>query len=185
MARLVSKTFWLCLIAGVVCALGVAPAAIYETRYYQRVEPFYANPVGGSSISLRSDTFGKGYFGASRNGGRRHKGIDIAAPVGRAILASKSGRVIFSGWEKGYGEWVEIRHPDGLTSRYAHLYSRDVSVGDWVRQNQRIGACGKTGNADDARIAPHVHFEIRYGSQALNPAEGLLVSHLTQGYNKS
>src|SRR5690349_18314918 len=88
-------------------------------------EPFYLCPVpvvSGRAL-IRNDAFGKGRFGATRGnkGQRRHKGIDLLTKVGNPIKASKSGRVIVSGMDKGYGQWVEVLHPDGRTSRYAHL----------------------------------------------------------------
>ena len=176
MKAVVSRGFFFWMLAGLFCVAIVPAIFLWQAERFDRAEPFYANPVaaGGKIISLRADTFGKGYFGASRNGGRTHKGVDISARLGCPILAAKSGRVSVSAWDKGYGEWVEIRHPDGLSTRYAHLQRRDVAPGDWVRQNQSIGLCGKTGNAADPRIHPHVHFELRFQSCALNPAEGLL-----------
>jgi murein DD-endopeptidase MepM/ murein hydrolase activator NlpD len=147
-----------------------------ETARWSVREPYYASPVAasGPALPLRSDAYGKGYFGARRNNGRTHKGIDIRAPLGSPILASKSGRVSVAAIDKGYGIWVEINHPDGLRSRYAHLSEAHVRNGQWVRAGQNVGLCGKTGNADAQRIVPHLHFEIRYKTHALNPSEKLL-----------
>lgn len=125
-------------------------------------------------VHIRNDGYGKGYFGASRNGGRLHKGIDLATPVGQPVTASKSGRVLFSGDSQGYGLCVEVLHPDGLSTRYAHLSELDAEVGDWVMRDQRIGKSGKSGNAANPRITPHLHFEIRYKDTALNPTANLL-----------
>ena len=140
-----------------------------------QAQPCYLSPVyaSGNLLKIRHDVYGKGYFGASRSRGRTHQGIDILAPVGRPILASKSGRVSVAETEKGYGQWVEILHADGLRSRYAHLSRTFVNVGDWVRADDIIGTCGKTGNAKDRRIKAHLHFEIRSPKEALNPAKGL------------
>jgi len=84
-------------------------------------------------------------------------------------LAAKSGRVVFAGRDNGYGNIIEIRHPDGLWTRYAHLSELFVREGDWVTQRQAIGKSGKTGNASNPKISPHLHFEIRGKGQALNP----------------
>lgn len=145
-------------------------------KFYASTEVYFSSPisVSGSTITLRSDPYGKGHFGASRNGGRRHKGIDILAPVGGEVRAPKSGRVLRALEEKGYGKWVEILHPDGLITRYAHLSLISISVGDWVSKGQLLGLSGKSGNASNPHIIPHLHFEIRHGSQALNPSLGLL-----------
>ena len=153
------------------------PALIFYEKYsYNQKEPYYSSPVllSSNDLILRNDTFGKGYFGASRNGHRMHAGIDLKTPVGSSVMASKSGRVFFAGDDAGYGRYVEIHHPDGLRTRYAHLSSIQVKEGEWVCQNQPIGTSGKTGNANQSNITPHLHFEIRYQNQPLNPAPELL-----------
>lgn len=150
--------------------------ANYHYGYYQLSEPFYASPVAAFSnlIQLRNDRYGKGFFGASRNGGRVHQGIDLISEVGQPIFAAKSGRVIFSGDARGYGLCVDILHPDGLWTRYAHLSALEVRAGDWVARKAVIGKCGKTGNAQNPHMTPHLHFEIRNRETSLNPAAHLL-----------
>ena len=151
----------------------IFPLERAESAYYQKIEPLFLNPLSVSSrtLTLRSDRYGKGYFGASRNGGRWHKGIDFLAPIGNPVLAAKSGRVLFSGEEKrGYGKYIQILHPDGLTTCYAHLSVLSVQSGDWVSKNQPIGNSGCSGNAKNVRIRPHLHFEVRDKAGALNPA---------------
>ena len=159
------------------CLLGLAFFSslviiwIHAGEGFSRQEPCYNLPIASknSPPALRVDNYGKGYFGAHRDGGRTHQGIDILAPIGQAVLASKSGRVTFSGLGKGYGQFIEIYHPDGLRTRYAHLHSLYVQTGDWVTQGEAIGACGKTGNASDPHMMPHLHFEIRTLLGAINP----------------
>jgi murein DD-endopeptidase MepM/ murein hydrolase activator NlpD len=130
--------------------------------------------VFGDRALIRNDAFGKGAFGSSRNGDRTHKGIDLLVKLGNPVTAAKSGRVSHAGLGKGYGWYVELRHPDGRVSRYAHLGQLSVSVGEWVVAGQRLGTAGKSGNADDPAIRPHVHFEIRKKDQALDPLGGLM-----------
>ena len=140
-------------------------------------EPYFEAPVLAVDrvVRLRSDAYGKGYFGASRSGGRAHEGIDILSPVGTPVRASKSGRVSMStSSKKGYGECIEIFHPDGLKTRYAHLLRREAVAGDWVLTGQVIGFCGKSGNAVNPHIKPHLHFEIRSSDRAMNPSAGFL-----------
>ena len=148
----------------------------YYQGYYKITEPFYGAPVATFSnlIHIRNDRYGKGYFGASRNGGRIHEGIDLISRVGQPVFAAKSGRVIFSGDTKGYGLCVDVLHPAGLRTRYAHLSALHVYEGDWVAKEQRIGKIGKTGNAENPHITPHLHFEIRDQETALNPTAHLL-----------
>ncbi len=154
----------------------------YETGQYAAAESYYGCPVlmtePGVAL-IRSDVIGKGYFGASRNNNRTHKGIDLYSPMGQPVLASKSGRVAFAGVDKGYGNYVEIRHPDGLLTRYAHLSSMSVQTGEWLSKGQVLGAIGNTGNANDPQVIPHVHFEIRYKNHAMNPSDKLLDPAIT------
>lgn len=148
----------------------------HQRKLYVLKEPFFINPAPNRSgaIHLRSDSYGKGYFGASRNGGRTHKGIDVISPIGGPILASKSGRVAVSGVDKGYGNYIEIHHPDGYFTRYAHLSQMHARQGDWVQKGALIGLSGNSGNAKNPHIVPHLHFEIRLGTEAVNPSAGLL-----------
>ncbi|HXV19281.1 MAG TPA: M23 family metallopeptidase, partial [Candidatus Omnitrophota bacterium] len=166
--------FWI--VAGLVFFASVPFAAFSLASQYRSQEPFYVSPLERSktALYLRSDSFGKGFFGASRNGGRRHKGLDFLSGIGDPVVASKSGRITFSGEDKGYGYLVEIAHPDGLITRYAHLSKLQVGMGEWVPVGRVIGLSGRSGNANDRRIRPHLHFEIRYSDSALNPGRGLL-----------
>ena len=99
--------------------------------------------------------------------GRVHQGIDIAGPVGTPIVAAASGVVNFAGWNSGgYGYMVDIRHPDGTVTRYAHNSAVYVRAGQTVTQGQPIAAMGSTGFS----TGPHLHFEIRpNGGRAVNP----------------
>ena len=95
-----------------------------------------------------------------------HKGIDIAAPMGANIIASKGGKVVTSSYDAGgYGNYVIIDHGGGYMTVYGHLRSRAVSVGQQVNGGQSIGACGSTGRS----TGPHLHFEIRVNGVAQNP----------------
>ena len=145
-------------------------------KEFREKEPYYSLPLYTQKpeFTLRSDAGGKGYFGAPRDGGRRHEGIDILAPLGQPVLAAKSGRVTFSGQNKGYGWYVEILHPDGLRSRYAHLQKLYLIAGNWVTKGELLGISGKSGNAAGRLIKPHLHFEILTPLGPLNPMSGLL-----------
>jgi murein DD-endopeptidase MepM/ murein hydrolase activator NlpD len=90
--------------------------------------------------------------------GRMHRGIDIAAPVGTPVVASAPGVVISAGWnDGGFGNLVEIRHPDGTVTRYAHNQSISTHTGAVVNQGELISHMGSTGHS----TGPHTHFEIR------------------------
>ena len=99
--------------------------------------------------------------------GRRsmHKGIDIAGKHGSDIVAMADGLVVFSGRQNGYGKVVQIRHPNGLETLYAHNSSNLVAEGDLVRKGQVVAKLGSTGRS----TGPHVHFEVRRNGEAVDP----------------
>ena len=94
-----------------------------------------------------------------------HAGVDFASKRGTPVLATADGVVVFSGWQSGYGRMVEIRHMDGLKTRYAHNQKNLVKEGDMVKKGQTIAKLGSTGRS----TGPHVHFEVRKNGQAVNP----------------
>jgi murein DD-endopeptidase MepM/ murein hydrolase activator NlpD len=105
--------------------------------------------------------------GYGRRWGRMHKGIDIAAPVGTPVVAVAPGVVVSAGWNSGgYGNLVEIQHPDGSLTLYAHNSRILVRRGQQVEQGQQISEMGSTGYS----TGPHCHFEIHpSGRGAVNP----------------
>jgi len=116
-------------------------------------------------------------------GYRNHGGVDFArnskgAVLGLPVVAAKSGVVVkslakknSSGNYTSYGEYIQINHPDGSSTLYAHMQqnSRKVSVGDHVSQGQVIGNVGQTGNAS----GPHLHFEIMISGVRMDPSKYL------------
>lgn len=96
---------------------------------------------------------------------RWHRGIDIPAPVGTPVIAVQSGVVIKSFRGESYGNWLEIDHGGGLTTRYAHNNEKLVSLGSYVNKGDLIARIGSTGRS----TGPHLHFEIRLNNQAVDP----------------
>ncbi len=95
-----------------------------------------------------------------------HGALDIAAPKESAIVAAKSGTVIAAGPSgTTYGTYVIISHGDGYSTLYAHCNSVDVSVGQQVKQGQRIAGVGTTGRS----TGYHLHFEVRENGVRVNP----------------
>jgi secretion/DNA translocation related TadE-like protein len=94
----------------------------------------------------------------------RHTGLDFAAPLGTAVVASAGGTVVQAGWAGAYGNLVVIDH-GAATTYYAHLAVIDVEAGTQVVAGQRIGSVGATGNA----TGPHLHFELRIGGVPHDP----------------
>lgn len=110
-------------------------------------------------------------FGPRRLSGqavRNHEGVDIAAPRGTGVYVAAEGSVLRTGYDPaGYGRFVEIRHPNGMTTLYGHLSRLDVASGEAVEAGTRIGLVGSTGRS----TGPHLHFEVRRGDRQVNPVK--------------
>lgn len=94
-----------------------------------------------------------------------HSGIDISGSYGDPIYAVDSGRVIYSGWQSGYGKVIIIDHGNGMSTLYAHCSQLLVGEGEQVKKGQLIGRVGSTGWS----TGPHLHFEIRKNGTPVNP----------------
>jgi murein DD-endopeptidase MepM/ murein hydrolase activator NlpD len=112
-------------------------------------------------------------FGAPREHGRRHMGIDFPVAAGTLVQAAGRGSTIFAGFNSGgYGNLVVVQHRLGFTSWYAHLSRVSSWVGENVVGGTRIGYVGSTGHA----TGPHLHFEVRRYGTPINPVPYLLPS---------
>jgi hypothetical protein len=97
---------------------------------------------------------------------RWHYGIDIGLTIGDPVLATFDGVVRIAKVDpRGYGNYVLVRHYNGLETLYGHLKRIDVSVGDPVKAGQQVGLGGNTGRS----TGPHLHFETRYFGNAFDP----------------
>lgn len=94
-----------------------------------------------------------------------HNGVDMVSDTDPTVLASHSGEVTRAGRDGGYGLVVEVTSPWGIVSRYAHLRSFSVAEGASVSAGDPIGVMGNTGLS----TAPHLHWEVRIGSSAVDP----------------
>jgi murein DD-endopeptidase MepM/ murein hydrolase activator NlpD len=116
----------------------------------------FAWPVQGKVISA---------FGSSKDG-TKNDGINIAAPSGAPVVAAADGIVAYAGNElRGFGNMILIRHDGGYVTAYAHNASLLVKKGDKVKRGQTIARVGATG----AVFGPQLHFEIRKGTQPVDP----------------
>lgn len=107
------------------------------------------------------------HFGPRRR--RFHYGLDLALPTGEPIYAAFDGVVRISKRNRSYGNLVIIHHANGLETYYAHMSKRNVAAGDHVKSGDVIGLCGNTGRS----FGSHLHFEIRYMGNAMNPEDVL------------
>jgi murein DD-endopeptidase MepM/ murein hydrolase activator NlpD len=96
---------------------------------------------------------------------KMHTGVDIGAPMGAKIVAADSGKVMFAGWQGGYGQTIIIDHGAGMSTLYAHQSKFAVSSGQSVNKGDVIGYVGSTGWS----TGPHLHFEVRVNGNPTNP----------------
>lgn len=100
-----------------------------------------------------------------QRGGRLHAGVDLAKAHGSPVGAYNSGRVIRADWYGAYGNCVDIDHGSGVVTRYAHLSTINVNVGQTVDKGQNVGNVGSTGRS----TGPHLHFEVIVNGTPRNP----------------
>jgi murein DD-endopeptidase MepM/ murein hydrolase activator NlpD len=117
-------------------------------------------PISGGITS----SFGKRINPIS-NKSNFHCGLDISAAIDTPVKASADGETIFSGWKKGYGRVVILKHSDGYITVYAHNKTNIANSGDQIRQGEILAYSGISG----AVTGPHLHFEIRKYLTPLNP----------------
>jgi len=96
---------------------------------------------------------------------RPHLGVDVAAPRGTRVSAPAPGRVQFVGRKLGFGLVVELDHGNGITTRYAHLRSSAVEVGEQVTKGEAIAAVGTSG----ITTGPHLHYEVLVHGHQVDP----------------
>ena len=121
--------------------------------------PIYDTLIISSSYGVRRNPFGIGWG--------FHSGIDIFAAWSDTVQASGDGVVLKANWFGGYGRCITIKHAGGYVSYYAHLYRIFVEEGDAIKKGQPIGRAGNSG----AVTGPHLHYEIRRGSESADPLE--------------
>lgn len=120
-------------------------------------QPVFGRANLSSGFGLRSDPFN----------GRpaMHTGLDFRGSVGDPVRSTANGKVVSAGWAGGYGRLVEIKHSNGLSTRYGHLSRIQVRPGQLVKAGQIIGRMGSTGRS----TGPHLHYETRVRGEAVNP----------------
>ncbi len=153
----------------------IPPLAAVD-QYLPRVIDETTPPPSTSSVAYQWPAKGTLTSGYGWRWGRMHKGIDIANSTGTPVFSSAEGVVEKAGWNNGgYGNLVEIRHPDGSTTRYAHNSKILVQAGQQVSRGETIALMGSTGHS----TGPHTHFEIHSpGKGAVNPIAMLPAARL-------
>jgi murein DD-endopeptidase MepM/ murein hydrolase activator NlpD len=153
-------------------ALALALLALLQSSAASWAEGYGFSPVSGqvtSDYGWRTDPM--------TGGPRFHGGIDIAAAQGTPVYAPQSGMVIYSGAYGGYGNVVVLNHGNTLFTVYGHNSKLLVQPGDRVYRGQVISLVGSTGRS----TGPHLHFEVHYKQQYLNPVSYLVYVQHTEG----
>jgi murein DD-endopeptidase MepM/ murein hydrolase activator NlpD len=120
-------------------------------------------PITGS-FGERTDPFnGEGAF---------HSGVDISAAVGQPVIAPADGIVQFADFSGGYGRAIILDHGHGITTRYGHLASFAVTVGQYIHRGDTIGYVGLSGRS----TGPHLHYEVRINDTPVNPHKYLRIT---------
>lgn len=152
--------------------------AFYRFQPAGAKEPQYFDATGKNTRSAFMRTpLERGFRVSSSYGFRRHpiagyrkmhQGIDFAAGTGTPVVAPADGVVVEARRWGGYGNWLRIRHSNGLETGYGHLsrYASGMRAGQRVRQGQVVAYVGSTG----ASTGPHLHYEIWRGGRRINPA---------------
>lgn len=148
--------------------MGAMVSILTDRRQSKRSWPS-GIPLFGSSTASVTSRFGyRSTVGAAGGGSGAqsfHRGLDLGAPYGSAILAMGSGVVSFSGRNGKYGNLVEIDHGNGFVTRYGHNSENLVAVGSMVRRGQMIARVGSTGRS----TGPHVHIEVLSHGKQIDP----------------
>lgn len=136
-------------------AYGAVSSVVNPTAETPNIWPV-AGPIS-SYYGYRTSPGGIGYT--------FHEGVDIAGDYGTPISATAAGTVTKAGWVGGYGYLVEVRHADGIVTRYGHNSAVLVYEGQHVDQGSMIALMGSTGNS----TGPHCHYEVRIHGEAVDP----------------
>lgn len=154
---------------------GLKTAFFFNEGYYDRngvdlKKNFIRSPLNDLRVTSKF-----GYrFHPIQKVWRKHNGVDYGATVGTPVWSIAGGVVTFAGWQKGYGNYVCIMHDTGHESRYGHLQRMFVKKGQRVKQRQRVGLVGQTGEA----TGPHLDFQLLAKGKHLDPLKIKMVSAL-------
>ncbi len=139
--------------SGSASPVAAQPAESLEKRFARALSSYrVTSPVG-----WRNDPFtGEQRF---------HRGVDLAFDEGAEVSSLTSGKVVFSGYQTGYGNTVLVEGPGGVRVRYAHLKELSVEQGKEIAKGEQIGLAGSTGRS----TGPHLHLEVEAEGTLIDP----------------
>ena len=144
-----------------------------ELRRFAKSIP-HGSPTPGQKISSRYGTRKDPFTGQRAV----HGGLDFRARTGVPVLATATGVVTKAGRLGGYGKLVELKHANGITTRYAHLSKIHVRVGQKVAKGKTVGKVGSTGRS----TGPHLHYEVRKNGKTTNPIKFVRLAKALRPY---
>ena len=158
---------------GAVQRYGGVPPYPETQGYVRRIRTLmasYADPAGTAPGAGPPGTWTRPIAGPVTSGfglrwGRLHAGVDVGAPIGTPVYAASNGTVVAAGPANGYGQWVKLAHPGGISTVYGHITAWTVTVGQAVQPGQLIAYSGNEGRS----TGPHLHFETRIDGQPVDP----------------
>ena len=140
-----------------------------KVNCYTELEPTYNHSINLTKFSMPIQTSKiliTSNYGYRKQFKRHHKGIDLKVHIGDTIYSTFSGKIRISNYEsKGYGNYIVIRHFNGLETIYGHMSKRFVKNNEYVYAGQPIGLGGNTGRSTGS----HLHLETRFCGIPINP----------------
>lgn len=156
-------------------------------RYIRLTEDTLLSPDGDLIVYHRfraplervvvNDVFGTRRVHPVNGGlGVMHEGMDLRAETGHSVFAVAEGKVTAVAYHESYGNFLDIEHHGGFSSRYAHLEHVFVKEGQRVVFGQKVALSGNTGRT----TGPHLHFELRKGGVAIDPEEHIAMREMQE-----
>ena len=136
------------------------------------LETLQSIPLGLPHDGAMSSAFGERANPFTGRGAESHGGLDFKGATGEPVMATAAGRVVFAGWQGGYGNVVQVAHAHGYNTLYAHLSRIDVQKGQRVDAGEVVGLLGSTGRS----TGPHLHYEVQRRGERLNPEQFLALN---------
>ena len=145
----------------------------FDEKGYCLRKSFLKSPLNYRRISSR---YSKSRYHPIHKIYRPHLGVDYAAAEGTPVVSAADGRIIYKGWKRGFGNYLEIKHPSGIHTCYGHLrgYARGISNGGQVTQGQVIGYVGSTGES----TGPHLDYRVKKNGQFIDPLKMVMPASL-------
>ena len=141
----------------------------YEKKIKTLDKKLEGIPMGRPHLGSITSRFGYRRNPFTNRGIEMHSGIDIKGRIGEPIKATAAGKVMHAGYKGQYGKVVIVQHSNGWETRYAHLSTTHVRVGQTVEAGQTIGGLGNTGRS----TGPHLHYELLSFGKKVNPERTL------------